>query len=118
MNMHEDMTVSAPVRRVHAGTVLVLAALLTWTTLAAPLRARAAETSAPADTIPAIEVEKNGWLAAGETVGLNLLIWSYDRYVREGGTNPGFRIGFDSWEENFKNGFECGGDAFWTETVQ
>jgi hypothetical protein len=43
--------------------------------------------------------------AVGEVFGLNLLVWSYDRFVREGGENPVFRIGFNSWKENLQAGF-------------
>jgi hypothetical protein len=49
-----------------------------------------------------------------EIVGLNTLIWFYDRYIREGGTNPGFRIGFNSWAENLANGFEWDDNSFTT----
>ncbi len=59
-------------------------------------------------------VTKNFWRAAIEVTGLNALIWSFDRYIREGGTNPGFRIGFNSWAENLKNGFEWDDNSFST----
>ena len=45
---------------------------------------------------------------AVEVVGLNALVWSYDRYIREGGTNPGFRIGFDSWGAQPRVGLQLG----------
>ena len=53
-------------------------------------------------------------LAAGEVVAANLVVWIYDRYIRENGTNPGFRIGFNSFEENIKNGFEWDDNNFST----
>ena len=59
-------------------------------------------------------VRPRPWLALSEVVATNLVIWSYDRYIREGGTNPGFRIGFNSWEENFLNGFEYDDNNFTT----
>ncbi len=59
-------------------------------------------------------VQKNFWRAAIEITGLNAMIWFYDRYIREGGTNPGFRIGFNSWEENLKNGMEWDDNSFST----
>jgi hypothetical protein len=54
------------------------------------------------------------WVAAGEVVAANLVVWVYDRYIREGGTNPGFRIGWNSFEENIKNGFEWDDNSFST----
>ncbi len=59
-------------------------------------------------------VQKNFWRAAGEVTGLNAVIWFFDRYIREGGTNPGFRIGFNSWAENLTNGFEWDDNSFST----
>ncbi len=59
-------------------------------------------------------VKKNFLRTSVEVVGVNTLIWFYDRYIREGGTNPGFRIGFNSWEENLANGFEWDDNSFTT----
>jgi hypothetical protein len=59
-------------------------------------------------------VKKDPLLTSVEVVGLNTLIWFYDRYIREGGTNPGFRIGFNSWQENLTNGFEWDDNSFTT----
>jgi len=59
-------------------------------------------------------VKKNFLRTSVEVVGVNTLIWFYDRYIREGGTNPGFRIGFNSWEENLANGFEWDDNSFST----
>jgi len=70
-------------------------------------------TQASALTDTAI-VKKNFWRAAVEVTGLNAMIWFYDRYIREGGTNPGFRIGFNSWAENLKNGMEWDDNSFST----
>jgi hypothetical protein len=70
------------------------------------------ETSA--DTSLVTPPRKRTLLALSEVVGTNLAIWSYDRYIRQGGENPGFRIGFDSWEENFLNGFEWDDNNFTT----
>jgi hypothetical protein len=58
--------------------------------------------------------ERRPWLAAGEVVATNAVVWIYDRYIRENGTNPGFRIGFNSFEENIKNGFEYDDNNFAT----
>ncbi len=56
-------------------------------------------------------MEKNFARTAVEVVGLNLLVWSYDRYLRAGG-GAGFRIGFNSWKENLTNGFEWDDNSF------
>lgn len=58
-------------------------------------------------------VKKNFGRTAAEIVGVNLLVWSYDRYIRPGG-GEGFRIGFNSWQENLKNGFEWDDNNFAT----
>ena len=70
--------------------------------------------TADPDTLPVFVVKQKPWLAITETVGLNLLIWSFNRYIREGGTNPGFRVGSESWEENQLNGFEWDDNSFTT----
>ena len=59
-------------------------------------------------------VKKNPLRTSVEVVGVNTLIWFYDRYIREGGTNPGFRISFNSWAENLANGFEWDDNSFTT----
>ncbi|MDX2472739.1 MAG: DUF3943 domain-containing protein [Candidatus Krumholzibacteria bacterium] len=59
-------------------------------------------------------VQKNFWRTAIEVTGVNGLVWFFDRYIREGGTNPGFRIGFNSWAENLKNGLEWDDNSFST----
>ena len=59
-------------------------------------------------------VQKRFGRAAIEVTSLNFLVWFFDRYIREGGTNPGFRIGFDSWAENLTNGFEWDDNSFST----
>jgi hypothetical protein len=58
--------------------------------------------------------ERRPWFAAGEVVATNLVVWIYDRYIRENGTNPGFRIGINSFEENIQNGFEYDDNNFAT----
>ena len=70
--------------------------------------------TAEADTLPIFVVKKKPWLAVTETIGLNLLIWSFNRFIREGGTNPGFRISLESWEENMLNGYEWDDNSFST----
>jgi len=94
--------------------MITLAVLLSWPVLAVPARASFMMAPAEADTLPEYVVKKKGWLAATEAAGLNLLIWSYDRYIREDGQNPGFRISLDSWKENIQNGFEWDDNSFTT----
>jgi len=57
---------------------------------------------------------KRPWVAAAEILGMNAGIWFYDRYIREGGTNPGFRIGLNTWGENLANGWEWDDNNFTT----
>ena len=120
MHVKKYTNIPSPVRRVHAGAISALVVLIARASVATPLSALAAtapvadEYAAQPDSLERIEVPKNGWLAAGEAAGLNVLIWSFNRFVREGGTNPGFRIGFDSWQENINNGFEWDDNSFST----
>lgn len=93
---------------------MVLAVLLLLPSLTLPTPAVAQLSSAMPDTMEFYKEKKNTWLAIGETAGLNILIWSYNRFLREGGTNPGFRIGPESWEENILNGFEWDDNSFST----
>jgi hypothetical protein len=44
---------------------------------------------------------------------VNGLVWSYDRYIRPGG-GSGFRIGWNSWNESFENGFDWDPNNFST----
>jgi hypothetical protein len=74
----------------------------------------ALETGRSPDGVETYVAVRRPWLAAGEVVAANLVVWIYDRYIRENGTNPGFRIGFNSWEENIKNGFEWDDNSFST----
>jgi hypothetical protein len=50
--------------------------------------------------------------AAIEVFGINALVWSYNRFIREGGENPVFRIGFDSWAENLSAGYNWDDNSF------
>ena len=56
--------------------------------------------------------EKHFMRAALEVTGVNVGIWLFCRYIREGGTNTGFRIGIQSWKENLLNGFEWDDNQF------
>lgn len=57
---------------------------------------------------------KRPLLAIGGILAVNTVIWSFDRFIRDGGENPGFRIGPDSWQENLSNGFEWDDNQFRT----
>ncbi|MBD3220194.1 DUF3943 domain-containing protein [bacterium] len=49
---------------------------------------------------------------AAKVVGVNMLVWTYDRFIREGGENPVFRVGFNSWEENLRAGWSWDDNSF------
>jgi hypothetical protein len=70
--------------------------------------------AASADILIAPTVEKNFTRAALEVTGVNVGIWLFCRYIREGGTNTGFRIGIQSWKDNLLNGFEWDDNQFST----
>jgi hypothetical protein len=70
---------------------------------------------AAADT--ALVRPKNFGRAAFEVFLANAVVWSFDRYIREGGTNPVFRIGFNSWEENLVAGYNWDDNQFSTNQL-
>ncbi len=88
--------------RLGMGVMLALFVLLVGVMEPAAVVAQSSDqtATAEADTLPVFVVKKKPWLAVTETIGVNLLIWSFNRFIREGGTNPGFRISLESWEEN------------------
>ena len=45
---------------------------------------------------------------------VNEVIWMYNRFIREGGENPEFRKGWNSFVDNLKNGFEWDDNNFST----
>ena len=101
------------------GTLWLLVLLALTAAVAAPALAQDTEIdwstgtkSALADT--SLIKPRNFWRATGEVVGVNLLIWSFDRYIREGGENPVFRVGFDSWSENLEAGWNWDDNNFAT----
>jgi len=61
-------------------------------------------TTAAADTVFLPEPQPNALRAIGEATLVNAIVWSFNRYIREGG-GQGFRIGWHSWAEAYKNGF-------------
>jgi hypothetical protein len=90
------------------------ALLLLGSPAAKPAAAQTATTPDRSASVETYVSVKRPVLAATEVVAVNAVVWIYDRYIRENGTNPGFRIGFNSWEENIKNGFEWDDNSFST----
>lgn len=55
--------------------------------------------------------EKHPWKATGQTIGLNVVVWAFDRYI----LNEDFaRISIHSIRENIRNGFVWDNDKFST----
>ena len=115
-------TLVGPGVRIRPGVLLGLLAFVVGMVLSARAEAQRAAPQFP-DSSAAKQIErpdegyvavKRPLLAASEVVGVNALVWSYDRYIRENGTNPGFRIGFNSFQENIQNGFEFDDNNFST----
>ena len=75
----------------------------------------AAATSALDDTF--VVKKPNFGRAALEVFGANALVWTYNRFIREGGTNPVFRIGFNSWSENLQAGYNWDDNSFSTNQI-
>jgi hypothetical protein len=71
----------------------------------------AAHVSAQEDSAE-YKVPRNVTLAVVETMGINGLIWSYDRYLRE--DNYSFYISWRSIEQNLRHGFEWDPNQFKT----
>ncbi len=97
-----------------------LAAAVSLVALCGPGESRAqshvagGDRSASAVSLPDSVIQQTNFTrTAVEIVGLNTLVWSYDRFVRSGG-GDGFRVGFDSWGDNIKNGFEWDDNNFST----
>lgn len=60
---------------------------------------------------PAYHIKKHPWRAAIETVGLNVLVWGFDRFVM----NEEFaRVNFKTIKNNIKTGFVWDNDQFST----
>ncbi len=62
------------------------------------------------------QTNKNFTRTALEVIGLNVGVWSYNYFLREG-DGVGFRIGFNSWKENLTNGFEWDDNNFSTNQI-
>jgi hypothetical protein len=45
---------------------------------------------------------------------VNQTIWTYNRFIREGGGDDQFRVGLDTFMHNVEEGFEWDGNDFWT----
>lgn len=65
---------------------------------------------------PPAEVRRRGGVAITEIIGLNVMVWSYDRFIRAGDTS-GFHVGLNSWGENFQHGFEFDDNHFNTNQI-
>jgi hypothetical protein len=77
-----------------------------------------ASLASPRDTVAVVatsSIEPGRLLRT--TAGLaivNQSIWTYNRFFREGGGDPQFRVSWDSFVENVRRGFEWDGNNFWT----
>jgi len=92
----------------------LLAALLAG---AAPAQEAAIDWSAGASAAvadTALVKPRNFGRAALEVFGVNAAVWTYDRFIREGGTNHVFRVGFDSWAENLSAAWTWDDNSFST----
>ena len=96
---------------------LVLSLALLAPNLTRPAQAQTAPPPAGADTTWVPPPAKNFTRAALEVTGVNVGIWLWCRYIREGGTNTGFRIGIQSWKDNLLNGFEWDDNHFNTNQL-
>jgi hypothetical protein len=103
-----------------AQVVPVGAPATTPVTTRPPISASILAWSAPAATTladTALIAKPNFGRAAVEVVGINLLVWSFDRFIREGGTNHVFRVGFNSWQENLEAGWTWDDNSFQTNQI-
>jgi len=73
--------------------------------------------AAAADSFPSYMTERSFKRAALEVTGVNVGIWMWCRYIREGGTNVGFRISPQTWKDNLLNGFEWDDNQFSTNQL-
>jgi Domain of unknown function (DUF3943) len=60
-------------------------------------------------TSPGGSAPRHFWLAALETVGINVGVWAVDRYIVNA---PFARISLDTWKQNLKTGFRYDNDDF------
>jgi hypothetical protein len=106
------MEVAALLKGVVLATTMLVSGLASAGLAQTPSPSPADSASADSDSVAL--PEKNFKRAALEVTGVNVGIWLFCRYIREGGTNPGFRIGLQSWKENLLNGFEWDDNNFAT----
>ncbi len=92
-----------------AGVVVPVHAQDTDATTASPGSIAAADTF--------LVKPKNFGRAAGQVVLVNLVVWSFNRFIREGGTSPVFRVGFNSWAENLEAGWNWDDNSFSTNQI-
>lgn len=69
----------------------------------------------PVDSVDSVEYygKKHFWRASAETVGFNLGLWAFDRFVQKGDFSY---ISLNSIKENFKHGFIWDNDKLGTNT--
>ncbi len=53
-------------------------------------------------------------LAVGMMVGVDVAVWSFNRFIRDGGQDHEFRVGLQSWKNNYLNGFNWDDNSFST----
>ncbi len=75
------------------------------------LRHKVVIEQAPDSSDVSMHSKMHFWRAAGETVGFNLGLWAFDRYVQKG------HFAYISWntiKDNFRHGFEWDNDHLGT----
>jgi hypothetical protein len=110
-------------RRSRSLTGAVLAAALIATVLTAAQDAVAQQNqdamAAPVTALADSSVMRSPRFgrAVGEIFLANGVVWTYDRYIREGGENPVFRVGFNSWQDNLQTGWTWDDNSFSTNQI-
>lgn len=69
------------------------------------------------DSLPAPDsfTRNHRWLrTAMGIVVVNQTVWSYNRFIREGGTDEQFRVDWGSFSQNVSEGFVWDNNDFWT----
>lgn len=105
---------SRPSRIAPPAAVMAAALAACCLVMSAPCATAQPTVPAAADTLVWNPPPAHFGRAALEVVGVNALVWSYDRFIREGGENPEFRIGFDSIWDNMQNRMEWDNNNFTT----
>ena len=69
------------------------------------------ERRSPADSLMAVTQKKHPWWALAEVTGINVFVYSFDRFVTK---EPFAQTTFNSMKENFSNGLVWDNDRFTT----